>query len=67
MSNLEEIRAQLRSGVETQPRSAGNSIPILLLLAVCGTAIGFMALWLMPRVSSMSPYYLVDTAKSFRR
>jgi hypothetical protein len=67
MSNLEEIRTRLRSGAETQPGSGGSSVPILLLLAICGIAIGFAALWLMPHVSSKSLYSLVDGAKSFWR
>lgn len=67
MSNLEEIRAQLRTGEGSPPSSGGDSIPILLLLAVCGIAIGFAALSLMPRVHPVSLYSIVNTLRSFWR
>ena len=65
MSNLEEIRAQLRAGVDTQPAS-GNSILLLVVLAACGIAIGFAALWLIPGASSISPSSLLAAIRFWR-
>jgi hypothetical protein len=54
MTDMQEIRARL-CATDAPERNSGGSILILLLLAACGLAIGFAALWLMPQVYPVSP------------
>jgi hypothetical protein len=67
MSDFQEIRARLRGSVQPEPESGDSSIANLLLLAACGIAIGFAALWLMPHGYSVSLSSLVRTITSYGR
>jgi hypothetical protein len=67
MSDLQEIRDRLRGRDLPEPDSGDSSIATLLLLAACGIAIGFAALWLMPYDYSFSLSSLLNRMRAFWR
>ena len=67
MSDLQEIRDRLRGPNPPEPDSGDSSIANLLLLAACGVAVGFAALWLMPYDYSISLSSLLNKMRAFWR
>jgi hypothetical protein len=67
MSDFQEIRDRLRGTDPPEPDSGDSSIATLLLLAACGIAIGFAALWLMPHGYSISLASLLNKMMAFLR